>query len=390
MNGYEIISATDDLLVLEPVAGKIFLLIFALIGLTGIIIFTLIRMNVLRSVPQNLHYVLLGFGIVFFCGGLIFLLDNSPHRIVMDNNKQVIAFYEKYLWETEQVTEIPFNQIIGIKVSTPFSADLSGIQAEKKSLILHIVLKDSSMLGLQESESESDLINNGKQIAEFLYVDLYLMDSLVCMGTPGMIGKFSIPEYRSEKINLVTLENASMYAWTQSRSLIHSGLLFLVITGFNLIIFKVPFRSMINKFLAVIVILGLNLALMTVVAFSVFGSQILILGPDSIILQNKVLGFQVAEKSLNKKDIAVIQTGLTDHDNGMIIMTGSAVRQMEQMAHWAASRNMKNPGLGDMMAIARTAMTFRDQILQIEGRSLSFGDRMYLKQQIQLWFNKEK
>jgi hypothetical protein len=61
---------------------------------------------------------------------------------------------------------------------------------------------------------------------------------------------------------------------------------------------------------------------------------------------------------------------------------------MERLMQWAAAKNAGNIGLGDMMAAASQAMAFQNEILQIEGRALSFRDRYYLKQRIQLWLNK--
>ena len=367
MSGYLIKQALDNRIVLEPDKTAIFLYIFFAVGLTGLALAAVGRFNLIQY-PQHLFYVFLGMGLIFFSGALIFLTGRIPSAIHIDGNTKQVHFVEG-----KNSLALPFSEFSGIMLSRKTHFD-GGPHSRDQ---LHLKYFFGTLL-IMESDNRESIKSAAETISRVLDLDVFENGVLIKEGKGNYPPvDFILPDTAGRNISKVITPGSATYRWHGRKSILTPILLAVMITGFNILIFKLALPSLQpGAFVGALIIVPLNLLICAILLFSLLGHHLVTVSPGLINYKQRFLGFNILNRSFTAGEIGRIQGGITGDENTIMIVKHRVLEIQKELEKMVSTGSISSNQ--SAFSLIPLIMEIKNSSIIIDGSALHFHDKLFL------------
>ncbi len=373
MEGFQIKDMNTGQIVMTPAGNDLFLWVFVIIGLLGIGIFILARLKTLTSVPQNLHYVLLGFGLVFSSGGFLFMLSDGPERIIFDRSQSSMIIEEQN-GDDARETRIPFGELSGFIVQPKYGLLLSQSSFENNNKSaetgLYLLRNNGGFFLLSGSADRSSIIRDAESLSSFTGMPFSTTDTARFF--QGIQNRNDTILQKQESAFSRSGPGMTM-KWNEYGSSWKLIFLGLVIIGFNVIVFKAPFPSKFRRIIMALLILAVDTVMLSIFLFNLFGHHMLEVNESVISYRHLVGSYELSLQEIKTGEVAMVSSGISSDEPGLLIVSRRGIQVLSSlMTKYGQERG---PGLSDAVSVFSMFSALSREIIQIESRSLSFRTR---------------
>ncbi len=367
MNAYRIHEASGNGIILRPDENRAGLYVLFAVGMISLALFAGGWYGFIRY-PFHLLYLFLGMGLIFSSGAFIFLIRKTPSGIHIDGDSKNVVFIEggsRY--------PLPFSGFSGISLSrkTHFESGPRIIEQ------LHLRHLNGDIL-LFQSDSREPLNQAVGKISQVLDLDIYDQGMLIKKGKTTYAPTESIlPGSSHPSVTIITTPRSTTYRWNGRKSILTPVLLAVIITGFNVLIFKLALPSLNpGAFLGALIIIPLNLIVAAIFLFSLFGIHIVSVSSGLLSYKQRFLGLNLSNKSFTSGEIAAIQCGFTGDENSIMVLGPRVLeirKELEQLTASGAFLDKQSA-----FSLIPLIMEIKNNSIIIDSSALHFHEKLYL------------
>ena len=302
------------------------------------------------------------------------MIQKIPDTITFSKIKESVIFSEN-----NQTYSRSFSDFGKLMITGKLSHSENG---KSNTYQLEIIKQNGSALLLCESDKKTELQKIAETLLLYINIDLLSGADILHKGS-GSYTKASpiYPDKEIMSIKSTVSGNSSVYIWHCRKSLFSILLLGAVIFGFNYLFFFWAFPSM-SKFNFGLYAGGFILIVMDILfswtlIFYLIGSNIAEVSESSFSYRQKIFGYNLNSRSFNRDDIVMISSGFTSDENKITVFTSRGMEIYNELKIFAAMNKLNDKSA--IIEIFPKVMELRNNIIEIDGTTLYFYEKLYLE-----------
>lgn len=379
MTGYTIKKILPDEIILSQTKISLALLMVTAIGIIFLILSLLTKLKIINP-PAPTFNVFLGMGIIFTAGGILFMLQKIPDTITFSKNKTAVIFSEN-----NQIYSKSFADFSKLLITGKLSHSENGTS---NTFQLDLISNNGSSLLLCESDKKTDLQKIAESLLLFIDIDFLSGADILHKGEKSYAKRE--PVYPDKNVLSIKSDNqgdSTIYTWHCRKSLFSIFLLGAVIFGFNYLFITWAFPSMsgfnIGLYVGGFILVIMDLLFTWTFIFYLFGSNIAEVSNSSFLYKQKLFGYSLNSRTFNTSNIAMISSGFTSEENKITIFTSRGMDIYNGLKIFAATNKLNDKSA--LMEIFPKVMELRNNIIEIDGTTLYYYEKLYLENE---WYEK--
>lgn len=383
MTGYTIKKILPDEIILSQPKISFVISILAGIGILFLMLSILTKFKLINP-PDITFNIFTGMGIIFTAGSILFMIQKIPETITFSKTKESVIFSEN-----NQIYSISFADFSKLLITGKISHSENG---NSNTFQLNLISQNGSSLTLCESDKKNDLQKTAESLILYIDVDLISGAEILHEGRGSYTRTEPVyPDHKIMSIKSDVTGDSSIYTWHSRKSLLSIFLLGAVISGFNFLFFTWAFPALsgfnIGLYIGGFILILMDIMFTWIIIFNTFGSNIAEVSNSSFSYRQKLFGYSLNKRTFNSSDIAMISSGFASDNNKITIFTKRGSDIINELLISAAMNNLNNnpDDKSAIMTLFPKIMEFRNNIIEIDGNTLFYYEKLYLENE---WYEK--
>lgn len=332
---------------------------------------------------NTIDHVLIGTGIIFASGGLLFLFNSRSYTVEIDSDKGVVRIFSSGRNRIEPI-ELPIGYFKSIVIQRSLTERPTGKQLASRYEI-SFMSDSGSSLHISDFSDREKAVAYGKEIQKIFRIEVISEeDSIRNLLIRRMVsGDNHMDVSLPEKSRMVaTGEGDSIrLKWNCRNTLIQNFVLLIIMYGFfHLIHFAVvpgAGNAVASAVLYAIVFL-LILIVASIMIVNGLGTYHLIISNTTIQYYISLFGKKTGNRPMKKNEIGMIKNSIGGQNNSIQIMSTKALDITRGLTDAFSKQASPGPDLYMVGAI----YSLKDEMIDINVSSLSMREKWYIESMI--------
>jgi hypothetical protein len=327
-----------------------------------------------------IDHVLIGMGIIFASGGMLFLFNTRSYTVEIDPDKGIVLIFSPGRNRMEPL-ELPIGYFKNIVIQRSLTKRSSGRQSVSRYEI-SLMSDSGSSLHISDFTDRDKAVAYGKELQKIFRINLITEEDSIrdLLKQRTVHGDRTIKVTLSEKSRLISIpEGESIKVkWNCRNTLIQNFVLLVIIYGFFHLIHFAVVPSTGNTVVSV-VLYGISalliLIVVSIIVMNGIGTYYLIISDTTIQYYINLFGKKTGNRSMNKNEIGMIKNSIGGQNNSIQIMSTKGLAISSKLMDAFSKQASPVPDLSMVGAI----YSLKDEMMDINASSLSMREKWYIE-----------
>jgi hypothetical protein len=322
--------------------------------------------------------VLIGMGIVFVSGGMLFLINARSYDIEIVSDKGVLRILDSRRG-TSLPLEIPIEYFKHIIITKSMIEQASG-RRHTAGYELSLMSDSGSSLQVASFNDREKAVRFGKELQDILNIDLVSEEDSIRIFLGHRTGcVYSLDVNLPEKSGIVSVtdDDSIVVKWNCRKSLIQNLFIATIIYGFfHLVHFAVvpnagnPIASTAGYGILALMIL----IVWSIIVMNALGTYYLVISKTAILYYVSLFGIKMGARSMEKAEIGMIRHSIGGQDNTIQLMSTKGLEIVRELMN---AFNRSSAAVPDI-SMAGAIFSLKDEMMSINVSSLSVREKWYI------------
>ena len=327
-------------------------------------------------------HVLIGVGIVFTSGGILFLLNARSYIVEVESERGILRIIDTGRKRGLPV-EIPINFFKFIIIERSLT-ELSSGKRQTSGYEISLMSDSGSYLHLASFNDRDKTIQLGKELQKIFNIDLISEeDSIKKLIMKRMAGINTINASLPENSVIVSNTKSDSFevTWNCRKSIIQQFLTGLILYGFFHLVHYAVVPTAVNPVISILAygfIVLMILIVASIIIVNAIGIYHLVISNSTIRYHVSLFGKKIGERSMEKADLGMIKHSIGGQDNTINLMSIKGLEIVRGLMD--AFKKPVSSGLD--LSMAGAVFSLKDEMMSINVSSLSMREKWFIVSRI--------